>query len=152
MRGPERLLPCHATSGSSHKTFSILAVWQIWQFLRFPSVVKVFLSDVALSRRSPDFFPPCLRGRYLVFNHFPQLQHFQRTFRPVVLPAHDQIAMRRRMHVRKKIAALVFKFDPQQLRLPLSRTEHGRDILTPAACPFRRVAAQSQAAAPQDAA
>src|SRR5712671_4480533 len=39
--------------------------------------------------------------------HLFQLQHFQRTLRPVVPPAHNQIAAQYRMLVKKKIPAFV---------------------------------------------
>ncbi len=44
-----------------------------------------------------------------------QLHHFQRAFRPVVLPAHDQVTFAHLVAVSQEIAAFVFKFNPYPL-------------------------------------
>ena len=63
---------------------------------------------------------PRLRGEILLFRlwrfwpmprHRAQFQHFQRTFRPIVFPADDQVASLHVMSVLHKVQALKFKLD-----------------------------------------
>ena len=49
--------------------------------------------------------------------NFSQLDHLQRTLRPVIDPAHDPIASIQRMHVQQKISALIFQLQFYRLAL-----------------------------------
>src|SRR5438270_9984894 len=57
-----------------------------------------------------------LRRFHHSFHRFAQLQHLQRTLRPVMPPAHNHVAPSRRMLMQQKIPALILKLNKQPLQ------------------------------------
>jgi hypothetical protein len=71
-------------------------------------------------------FPSCLRGRFFESPDFlPQLHHVQRTVLPIMLPAHNHVALVAPVPVLAEIPALKFKFNPHALPQPGRHLPHG---------------------------